>query len=113
MCLRPVPFLADHFGFREKMAADGFASLHHDESTVNVIYLRRGISQLPEGFRDERTSGAILAFTVDNIAEVEARFRKSSVNITMPLREEEWGEKLFQVTDPNGIIIQCVEWATH
>lgn len=24
--------------------------------------------------------------------------------------EEPWGERLFQVTDPNGIVIQLVEW---
>ncbi|MGF6940862.1 putative glyoxalase superfamily protein PhnB [Streptomyces auratus] len=29
----------------------------------------------------------------------------------MPLREEPWGERLFQVTDPNGIVLQLVEWA--
>lgn len=31
------------------------------------------------------------------------------VPITMPLTEEEWGERAFQVRDPNGIIIQLVE----
>ncbi len=30
----------------------------------------------------------------------------------MPLREEPWGERLFQVTDPNGVIVQFVEWVT-
>ncbi len=29
----------------------------------------------------------------------------------MPLREEPWGEQLFQVTDPNGVVVQLVEWA--
>jgi hypothetical protein len=29
----------------------------------------------------------------------------------MPLREEPWGERLFQMTDPNGVVIQLVEWA--
>jgi uncharacterized glyoxalase superfamily protein PhnB len=28
----------------------------------------------------------------------------------MPLREEPWGERLVQVTDPNGVIVQFVEW---
>jgi uncharacterized glyoxalase superfamily protein PhnB len=30
----------------------------------------------------------------------------------MPLREEPWGERLFQVIDPNGIVVQFVEWVT-
>ena len=33
------------------------------------------------------------------------------VDITMPLREEPWGERLFQITDPNGVVVQFVEWA--
>ena len=29
---------------------------------------------------------------------------------TMPLREEPWGERAFQVTDPNGVIVQLLDW---
>ena len=28
----------------------------------------------------------------------------------MPLREEPWGERAFQVTDPNGVIVQLLDW---
>lgn len=77
------------------------------------MFLRRGIQVLPEGFRDQHASGIILAFTVSDLATEERRIRDEGVQITMPLREEEWGEKLFQVTDPNGVIIQLVEWASH
>lgn len=28
----------------------------------------------------------------------------------MPLREEAWGERLVQLTDPNGVVVQLVEW---
>ncbi|WP_255481110.1 VOC family protein [Micromonospora thermarum] len=38
--------------------------------------------------------------------------RDAGVEITTPLREEPWGERLFQITDPNGLIIQLVEWTT-
>ncbi|MFD7301322.1 hypothetical protein ACFV83_10425 [Streptomyces pharetrae] len=31
----------------------------------------------------------------------------------MPLREEPWGERLFQVTDPSGVIVRFVEWVTR
>ncbi|MFJ4814050.1 hypothetical protein [Streptomyces sp. NPDC088801] len=31
----------------------------------------------------------------------------------MPLRQEPCGERLFQVTDPNGVIVQFVEWAAR
>ncbi len=34
------------------------------------------------------------------------------MKITMPLREEPWGERLFQITDPNGVVVQFIEWTT-
>ncbi|MFE6866985.1 VOC family protein [Kitasatospora sp. NPDC057692] len=104
-------FLREHFGFAEQMAADGFVSLGHDSAGMNVVFLRRGIEVLPEGVRDQVAAGLILAFVVADVAAEEARLRAAGVEITMPLREEPWGEKLFQVTDPNGVVVELVEWA--
>jgi catechol 2,3-dioxygenase-like lactoylglutathione lyase family enzyme len=105
-------FLASHLGFREEMAAEGFASLGRDDSAMNVIFLRRGLETLPEGFRDQPATGVIVALVVSDIAAEEARLRGEGVTFTMPLQEEPWGERFFQVTDPNGVIIQLVEWVT-
>ena len=105
-------FLRTHFGFHERMAAEGFASLGRDDAGMAVIFLQRGIEVLPEGFRDQRATGVILAFTVMDLAGEEARVKSEGIEITMPLREEPWGERLFQVTDPNGVIIQLVEWTS-
>ena len=49
-------FLQEHFGFEEEMAADGFASLARDDAGMNVIFLRRGLSTLPE---DQRLAVAL------------------------------------------------------
>lgn len=104
-------FLTRHFGFREVMAADGFVSLGR-EDTANVIFLRRGIEVLPEDLRDRYASGVIVAFTVTDLEAEYARLRDEGVAITLPLREEPWGERLFQVTDPNGVVIELVDWVT-
>ena len=32
------------------------------------------------------------------------------MEITTPIETEEWGERYFQVTDPNGVVIQLVQW---
>ncbi|MDF3051391.1 MAG: glyoxalase/bleomycin resistance protein/dioxygenase, partial [Pseudonocardia sp.] len=39
-----------------------------------------------------------------------ARVQAEGVAITMPLTSEEWGERAFQVRDPNGVIVQLVDW---
>lgn len=103
-------FLVEHFGFREEMAADGFASLTRDDVGMNVIFLRRGLGTLPADQRDEHTAGLILAFVVEDLEGELARLRSEGVAITMPLTDEEWGERAFQVRDPNGVIVQLVDW---
>ena len=103
-------FLVEHFGFEEAMAADGFASLTREDSGVNVVFLRCGLGSLPEDQRDDHAAGVILAFEVDDLEGELARLRAEGVAITMPLTSEEWGERAFQVRDPNGVIVQLVDW---
>jgi catechol 2,3-dioxygenase-like lactoylglutathione lyase family enzyme len=103
-------FLVEHFGFREEMAADGFASLTREDAGMNVVYLRRGLESLPEDQRHDHAAGLILAFVIGDLEGELARLQAEGVTITMPLTEEKWGERAFQVRDPNGVIIQLVDW---
>jgi len=105
-------FFSTHLGFREQMAADGFASLTREDAAMDVIFLRRGIEVLPEGVRDQHAAGVIVALVVDDLDDELTRLSAEGVEITMGLREEEWGERLFQVTDPNGIVIELIQWVT-
>lgn len=103
-------FLTTHFGFREVMAADGFASLTRDDAGLHVAFLRCGLSTLPADQRDARAGGVILAFVVEDLEGELARLEGEGVAVTMPLTTEEWGERAFQVRDPNGVIVQLVDW---
>ena len=103
-------FLARHFGFREEMAADGFASLTREDAGMNVAFLRRCLPTLPADQRDVHAAGLILAFVVDDLEGELRRLQDEGVAITMPLTVEEWGERAFQVRDPNGVVLQLVDW---
>ncbi|TVT51815.1 glyoxalase [Amycolatopsis rhizosphaerae] len=103
-------FLRHHFGFTEQMAADGFASLTREDAGLNVIFLSRGLPTLPADQRDVHAAGLILAFVVDDLEGELERLQREGVTITMPLTVEEWGERAFQVRDPNGVIVQLVDW---
>ncbi|MFD7685506.1 VOC family protein [Streptomyces sp. NPDC059781] len=104
-------FFTAHLGYKEIAAADGFASLTRGDAAVDIVLLRRGTEVLPADRRDRHAAGIVLAFTVTGIEGEERRLRERGVAITMPLRKEPWGERLFQVTDPNGIVVRFVEWA--
>jgi uncharacterized glyoxalase superfamily protein PhnB len=105
-----VRFLTEYFGFTEEMSADGFASLGRPDAGMNVVFLRRGMEMLPEDQRDDHAGGLILAFEVEDLEGELTRLRGEGVAITMPLRSEEWGERAFQVRDPNGVIIELLDW---
>jgi uncharacterized glyoxalase superfamily protein PhnB len=106
-------FLTRHFGFRQAVAADGFASLAREDTAMYVVFLRRGLEVLPADQRDQQASGVILAFTVDDLEGELARLRAEGVAITMPLTVDEWGERSFQVTDPNGVTVQLMDWGAR
>jgi catechol 2,3-dioxygenase-like lactoylglutathione lyase family enzyme len=105
-----VRFMTAHFGFTEAMSADGFAALARPDTALNVVYLRRGLPMLPEDQRHDHAGGLILAFEVDDLEGELARLQGEGVPITMPLRSEEWGERAFQVRDPNGVIVELLDW---
>ncbi len=104
-------FVKQHFGFREEMAADGFVSLARDGVGFNLIFLRTGLASLqPASLRTQRAEGVLVAFVVDDIDAEYARIQAAGVPITTPIQTEPWGERFFQVADPNGVILQLVQW---
>ena len=106
-------FLARHFGFTEDMSADGFVSLSRPDAAFNIIFLRTGLTSFqPEYMRDRSADGLLIALVVDDIDAEYARVRAEGVEITTALQTEPWGERFFQVADPNGVIIQLVQWVS-
>ncbi|MBF6274966.1 glyoxalase [Nocardia sp. 852002-20019_SCH5090214] len=104
-------FLGTHFGFTVDMSADGFVSLTRPDAGFHVIFLRTGL----DTFKPARVAGAagqglLIVFTVDEIDAEYERVRAEGVEIVTPIETEPWGERYFQAVDPNGIIIQLVQW---
>ncbi|MBL6277680.1 VOC family protein [Micromonospora fiedleri] len=104
-------FVKQHFGFREEMSADGFVSLARDGVGFNLVFLRTGLASLqPPILKEQQAQGVLVAFVVDDIDAEYAQFQAAGVPITTPIQTEPWGERFFQVTDPNGVILQLVQW---
>ncbi|APA94331.1 VOC family protein [Nocardia seriolae] len=104
-------FLVDHFGFTEKMSADGFVNVTRDDAGFDVVYLRTGLGSFkPERIAGSAGEGLLVAFVVDDIDAEYDRVRNEGVPIVTPIETEPWGERYFQALDPNGIVIQLVQW---
>lgn len=107
-------FLKRHFGFAEDMAADGFVSLRRSDVGFNVIFLRTGLSTFkPLHMRGRAADGLLVVFVVDDVDVQYERLQREGVGILTPIETEAWGERYFQVADPNGVVIQLVQWVAQ
>lgn len=115
-------FIKNHFGFSKEMSADGFVSLSRQDTGFNLIFLRTGLKTFKPSFmRGHRADGLLIVFVVDDIDTEYARLKTEGVTITTAVpaelrsalsETEPWGERFFQVSDPNGVVIQLVQWIT-
>jgi predicted enzyme related to lactoylglutathione lyase len=107
-------FAKQHFGFSEDMSTDGFVSLSRQDAGFNLIFLRTGLETFkPAALQGHCADGLLIVFVVDDIDTEYARLQAEGVKITTAIETEPWGERFFQVTDPNGVVIQLVQWITE
>lgn len=107
-------FVKQHFGFIEEMSADGFVSLSRQDAGFNLIFLQTGLATFKPSFmRGHRADGLLIVFVVNDIDREYTRLQSEGVTITTPIETEPWGERFFQVTDPNGVVLQLVQWITE
>jgi predicted enzyme related to lactoylglutathione lyase len=104
-------FLKQHFGFTPEMADDGFVSLAREDAGFNLVFLRTGLETFkPEALHGHAADRLLIVFVVDDIDGEYSRLQEEGAPITTPIQTEPWGERFFQVTDPNGVVIQLVQW---
>lgn len=103
-------FLVRHFGFEERLSFDGGVALSHPDGGPELFFLERGIAVLDEGQRDEVARGIIVALTVEDLDGHWRRLLCEGAAKDLVIVEDSWGERSMQVADPNGVILQLVEW---
>ena len=99
-----------HLGFSPQMEADGFASLQHPEAGFNLIFLRTGLETFRPASAAGRADGLLVVFVVEDVDAEYACLQDAGVEVVTPIETEPWGERYFQVTDPNGVVYQLVQW---
>lgn len=101
-----------HLGFTVAMEADGFCSLSHPEAGFNLIYLSTGLSTFRPSSMSGHADGLLVVFTVQDVDADYSRLREEGVDIITTIEAEPWGERYFQMSDPNGVVYQLVQWVT-
>lgn len=70
--------------------------------------MRYNHPSVPTNFR-KQAQGMILNFEVEDIDSEYERFKEQNVEIIQNLKDEEWGQRHFIISDPNGILIDIIE----
>lgn len=105
-------WVQQHLGFTVAMAAEGFVSLAHAEAGFNLIYLQTGLPTFKPASAAGTADGLLVVFTVEDIDADYAHLVDHGVEVVTPIETEPWGERYFQMADPNGVIYQLVQWVT-
>lgn len=103
-------FICRHFGFHVLMAIDEMVSVGHQDSPFTIAFLREGLSSFEPKSHSGTADGVVLAFTVADVDAEYARLVAAGAPVATSIRTEPWGERYFQVQDPNGVILEALGW---
>lgn len=102
-------FYVDHFRFRALFEADWYVHLQSIENEAVALAILDGQHPtVPEAGRG-RVSGLILNFEVEDPDEEYARAQAAGLPILLGLRNEDFGQRHFITTDPNGVMIDVIK----
>lgn len=103
-------FYTKHFPFEVTFDAGWYASLKAKQDfPFELALLEPTHATIPEQFRIKLNGGLILNFEVDNADEEYARLKKAGLPIHLEIRSEDFGQRHFITSDPNGILIDVIQ----
>ncbi|MEM1360551.1 MAG: VOC family protein [Pseudomonadota bacterium] len=101
-------FYVTHFSFREMFAADWYVHLQMPTApSVNLAVLQEDHPTIPQPGRGT-TQGMILNFEVEDVDLVHDRLVSAGLPMLKPLCDEDFGQRHFITTDPNGVLIDVI-----
>jgi catechol 2,3-dioxygenase-like lactoylglutathione lyase family enzyme len=102
-------FYMNHFGFTFNFESDWYVSLKRkDGHPYELAILQYDHETVPPAMQ-HKTSGLILNFEVEDVdAEYERLVITGGLEALLSIRSEEFGQRHFIVSDPNGILIDVI-----
>lgn len=105
-------FYQEHFGFTAVFEADWYVSLQNQSSSpaYELAILDPSHPTIPQAFQKPFAGGLILNFEVDDVdAEYERLIIKAGLPLHLDIRDEEFGQRHFITSDPNGILLDIIK----
>lgn len=101
-------FYQSHFGFRPLYETEWYVHLQAaDDPQTNLALVAQDHPTIPDIGRG-RTGGVILNFEVKDVDAQHARLLSEGVEIALPLRDEDFGQRHFILSGPDGVLIDII-----
>lgn len=108
-----VPDTADfwctHFGFAPQFTSDWYVHLQLvGDPSVNLAILDGMHPTVPAPARTQLSGGLLLNFEVADVDAVHKKVLAAGLPILLEPRDEDFGQRHFITSDPNGVLIDVI-----
>lgn len=102
-------FYIEHFRFAPSFESDWYVHLQSiEDAKVNIAILQGDHETIPAVARGN-VSGLLLNFEVEDVDTIHDELVAKGFTILRSLRDEDFGQRHFIVSDPNGVLIDVIK----
>ena len=103
-------FYQRHFGFEPLFSTDWYVHLQSREAgaAVSLAILDAGHETIPAAGRGAPAGGMLINFEVDDAHAEYARLCAAGLDVLLPLRDEDFGQRHFIVRTPDGVMVDVI-----
>jgi uncharacterized glyoxalase superfamily protein PhnB len=102
-------FYVNHFGFQITFEADWYVSLKSADSRYELAFVAYDHETVVADYQ-KPVQGLLLNFEVENVdAEYQRLIESTGLPLRRPLITEDFGQRHFMTSDPNGVLIDVIQ----
>ena len=103
-------FWTDHFRLEIVFDSEWYVSLKtYQQPSFELALLDPNHPSVPQAFRRKFSGGLIINVEVDDVDAEYERLRKVGLPMHLSLRSEDFGQRHFITSDPNGVLIDVIK----
>ncbi len=111
---KTAAFYTTHFPFQKTFEADWYVSLiwsdgGQPDAAHQLAILDHSHPTVPEGYRKPMQGGLILNFEVEDVDAEYDRLKSEGLPLHLDIRSEDWGQRHFITSDPNGVLLDMIQ----
>ncbi|MAN78734.1 VOC family protein [Pelagibacterium flavum] len=102
-------FFVENFDFQVLFDSDWYVHLQSNANpAINFAVLDKAHHTIPKAHRGQ-TGGVLLNFEVDDVDAQYERLKSAGATLVLDIRDEDFGQRHFIVTDPNGVMVDVIK----